>query len=148
MGSSWLDGFDRKVADGMVADHGRPEGLPGYLGCVITRVDPGVLIAEMEVRPDHRNHFGMMHGGVMSAFVDDLLGCVLFPLIPPGAWQATAEFKLNYLAPVMAGKLTGTSTVVAMTRSTAVVRVDVENDGRLVCAAQGTMLIKEPKAAS
>ena len=32
-----------------------------------------------------------------------------------------------------------------MTRRTAVVRIDVTNDGRLVAVAQGTCLLQEPK---
>jgi 1,4-dihydroxy-2-naphthoyl-CoA hydrolase len=82
----------------------------------------------------------------MAALVDHVLGCVLYPLIPRGAWAATTEFKLNYLAPVKAGTLVAESSVVALTRSTAVVRVEVRNEGRLACLAQGTLLIREPAA--
>ena len=32
-----------------------------------------------------------------------------------------------------------------MTRTIAVVRIDVSNDGRLACIAQGTVLIRDPK---
>jgi uncharacterized protein (TIGR00369 family) len=83
----------------------------------------------------------------MAALVDHVLGCVLYPLMPRGAWAATTEFKLNYLAPVKSGKLTAESTVVALTRTTAVVRVEVANEGRLACVAQGTLLVREPKAS-
>ena len=62
------------------------------------------------------------------------------------AWAATTEFKVNYLAPVTTGVLAATARIVSMTRRTAVVRIDVENEGRLVCAAQGTVLIMQPKS--
>jgi len=77
---------------------------------------------------------------------DHVLGTVCYPVIPKGAWAATTEFKLNYLAPVTTGTLAATANVVSLTKSTAVVRIDVVNDGRLVCTAQGTVLIKLPKS--
>jgi uncharacterized protein (TIGR00369 family) len=74
-----------------------------------------------------------------------VLGTVCYPVIPRGAWAATTEFKLNYLAPVTGGELEATATVVAMTKRTAVVRIEVANGARTVCAAQGTVLIMPPK---
>jgi uncharacterized protein (TIGR00369 family) len=85
-----------------------------------------------------------MHGGVMAGLVDHTLGCVLYPLMQRGQWAATTEFKLNYLAPVRGGTLTATSTVAALTKRTAVVTVEVSNDGQLACVAQGTLLVSEP----
>jgi acyl-coenzyme A thioesterase PaaI-like protein len=37
--------------------------------------------------------------------------------------------------------------IVSLTKRTAVVRIDVENEARLVCAAQGTVLVMAPKPA-
>jgi 1,4-dihydroxy-2-naphthoyl-CoA hydrolase len=73
-----------------------------------------------------------------------VLGCVLYPLMQPGQWAATTEFKLNYLAAVKTGTLHAESTVVALGKRTAVVRVEVRNGERLVCVAQGTLLVSDP----
>jgi uncharacterized protein (TIGR00369 family) len=67
-------------------------------------------------------------------------------VIPPGAWAATTEFKLNYLAPVTSGMLSASAHIVSLTKRTAVVRIEVDNDGRHVCLAQGTVLVMPPKA--
>jgi uncharacterized protein (TIGR00369 family) len=67
--------------------------------------------------------------------------------MPPGSWAATTEFKLNYLAPVRGGDIVGVATVVALSKRTAVVRLEVENEGRAVCVAQGTILVMPPKPA-
>ena len=80
----------------------------------------------------------------MAGFVDHSLGCVLYPLMKPGQWAATTEFKLNYLKPVRNGTLTAESIVMAMGKRSAVIRVDVTNDGKLACVAQGTLLISDP----
>jgi uncharacterized protein (TIGR00369 family) len=137
--------FDQKIADAMSKANDAAGGLPGFLGVKFVEFGPGRLIAEMEVKPEHLTPFEIIHGGIMAALVDHVLGCVLYPLMPRGAWAATTEFKLNYLAAVKSGKLSAESTVVSMTRTTAVVRCDVTNEGRLACIAQGTLLVREPK---
>jgi uncharacterized protein (TIGR00369 family) len=137
--------FDQKIADAMIRANDGSGGLPGFLGVKFVEFGPGRLLAEMEVKPEHLTPFEIIHGGIMAALVDHVLGCVLYPLMPRGAWAATTEFKLNYLAAVKSGKLTAESTVISMTRTTAVVRCDVTNDGRLACIAQGTLLVREPK---
>jgi len=62
-----------------------------------------------------------------------------------GQWAATTEFKLNYLAPVSKGQVVVEAEIIAMTRATAVVRIEARNGDRLACIAQGTVLIRDPK---
>jgi 1,4-dihydroxy-2-naphthoyl-CoA hydrolase len=77
-----------------------------------------------------------------------VLGAVLYPVIPRGAWAATTEFKLNLVAPVRSGVVVAEATIIAKTKRTAVVRIDVTNDGTLAGAAQGTVTIVAPRPAS
>lgn len=139
--------FDQRVADAMIKANDESGGLPAFLGVRFVEFVPGRLRAEMDVRKDLLTPFGNIHGGVMAALIDHVLGCVLYPLMKRGQWAATTEFKLNYLAPVKSGLLVADSTVVSMTRSTAVVRVEVENDGRLAAVALGTLLVRDPKGS-
>jgi uncharacterized protein (TIGR00369 family) len=137
--------YDERVADSLVRAHEKGEGLPGYLGIRLTDTWPGGMRAEVAVRDDLLNPFGNLHGGVLAALCDHVLGTVCYPVIPPGAWTATTEFKLNYLAPVTAGSLSAAAQIVSLTKRTAVVRIEVDNDGRTVCLAQGTVLVMPPK---
>jgi 1,4-dihydroxy-2-naphthoyl-CoA hydrolase len=123
-------------------------GLPGYLGFRVTGVGPGQLTCELEVRDELLNPFGTLHGGVIAALVDHVLGAVLYPVIERGAWAATTEFKLNLLAAVRSGIVTAEATIVSKTKRTAVVRIDVTNDGRAAGAAQGTVTIVPPRATT
>jgi len=136
--------FDQAIADMMVKAHVAPGGLPGYLGIRFESLTAGRLVATMPVRDELLTPLGAMHGGVMAGFVDHTLGCVLYPLMKRGQWAATTEFKLNYLRAVKSGTLTAEATVVAMGRRSAVVKVEVANDGKLACVAQGTLLISDP----
>ena len=136
--------FDQSMADLMMKTAEADKGLPGFLGIRFERFEPGRLVAGMAVRKELLTPFGTMHGGVMAGIVDHCLGCVLYPLMPRGHWAATTEFKLNYLAAVRSGALQVEATVLSMTKRTAVVRVEVANDGRLACVAQGTVLLVDP----
>jgi 1,4-dihydroxy-2-naphthoyl-CoA hydrolase len=139
-----FDRYDADLAATMVS--GIPVGgIPDYLGIRVTEVGPGTMSAELAVRPELLNPFGSAHGGTLAALVDHVLGAVLYPIIPRGAWAATTELKLNFLAPVRDGILVARSEVISLTKRTAVVRIDVANGDRLVGAAQGTVTISEPR---
>jgi 1,4-dihydroxy-2-naphthoyl-CoA hydrolase len=137
--------YDTRVAEGLLAAHERDAGLPGWLGIRPVDFGPGTMKAALPVRSELLTPFGNLHGGVLAALCDHVLGTVCYPVIPPGAWAATTEFKLNYLAPVAGGELEASATIVALSKRTAVVRIEVTNDGRMVCAAQGTVLVVAPK---
>jgi len=139
-----FENFDQAIADAMIAAHESAGGLPGYLGIEIRELIAGRLVATMEARKELMTVMGSIHGGVMAGFVDHTLGCVLYPLMKRGQWAATTEFKLNYLRAVRSGTLTAESTVLSMGKRSAVVRVEVTNDGKLACVAQGTLLISDP----
>ena len=142
-----FDTFDQRIADVMVASHDAAGGLPGWLGIKLVELTAGHLVATLAVRDELVTPLGAIHGGVMAGFVDHALGVVLYPLMKRGQWAATTEFKLNYLRAVKSGTLTAESTVLSLGRRSAVVRVDVTNDGKLACVAQGTLLISDPPSA-
>ena len=136
--------YDAQIADAFLRASKAATGLPAYLGAEITELGPGRLVAVMPARQELMTPFGTLHGGVMAGLVDHVLGCVLYPLMQRGQWAATTEFKLNYLAPVRGGNVRADSRVVALGKRTAVVQVEVTNDGKLVCVAQGTLLVSDP----
>jgi uncharacterized protein (TIGR00369 family) len=120
-------------------------GIDGFLGIVVKELEPGRLVAEMDVTQDVITIMGNMHGGCLSAMCDHVLGIVMYPVMPTGYWAATTEFKINLLAPVTKGVCRATSEIVAMTKRMAVVRIEIENEGRLVALAQGTCTIVAPR---
>ena len=120
-------------------------GLPHYLGVTFDEMAPGRLESTMRVPDAVITPLGTMHGGALAGYIDHVMGCVLYPLMKKGQWAATTEMKLNYLKAIRGGELKATATVLSMTKRSAVVRVDVSSEGTLVGAAQGTLLITDPK---
>jgi len=143
--AKWLDQYDAGIAEAFLATNEKMTGLPEFLGVRFTKFAPGRLWAEMPVKPEVLTPFGNMHGGVLSALVDHVLGCVCYPHMKRGQWAATTEFKINLLAPVSRGVVVAEAEIVSLTRSTAVVCIRLDNEGRAVGVAQGTVLIREPK---
>jgi 1,4-dihydroxy-2-naphthoyl-CoA hydrolase len=137
--------FDPKVAAGLANLPDDLTGIPGYLRLRHEEVGAGLLRAAVDVREDLKTPFGNLHGGVIAALCDHVLGTVCYPVIPRGAWAATTEFKINYLAPVTGGTLVATARIIALSSRTAVVRIEVQNEDRLVAAAQGTVLVMPPR---
>lgn len=138
--------YDEALAQTML-EHGFAGGgaLPIYLGIELLRFAPGKLWCRATIREELLTPFGAAHGGVVAGIIDHITGVVLYPLMPPKHWAATTEIKTNYIAPVQAGVLETESTVLAMTSRSAVVRGEIYAEGRLVCAAQGTLTIVAPK---
>jgi 1,4-dihydroxy-2-naphthoyl-CoA hydrolase len=137
--------YDEKLAASFLRANDQLTGLPEFLGVRLTSFEPGRLTAEMAVHERLLTPFGNMHGGVISAVCDHVLGCVCYPHMPKGSWAATTEFKINLLAPVSGGRLEAVAEIISMSKSTAVVRIDVSNDGRACAAAQGTVTLRPPR---
>ena len=141
-----IEAFDPKIAAAFLRANEKLTGLPAFLDVRFTGFEPGILRASLAVRDELLTPFKNLHGGVLSAVCDHVLGCVCYPHMKRGQWAATTEFKLNYLAPVTQGTIEAEARIASLSRTTAVVRIDVTNGGRTACIAQGTVLIREPKA--
>lgn len=136
--------FNEEFAAGIVGRRSR-KGIDGFLGIVVTELTAGHLVAELEARDELITPIGNMHGGCLSALIDHCLGIVMYPVMPPGHWAATTEFKTNLLSPVSGGTCVATARIRSMSRRLAVVTIEIENEGRLAALAQGTCTIVAPK---
>ena len=137
--------FDAAVAEGFLANRTKSGGLHEFLGFTTVDVGPGTMHGRFPVRDEFLTPFGNMHGGVLSAFCDHLLGTVCYPVMKDGQWAATTEFKINLTRPVTQGEVDGYATILNMGRTQAVIRIDVHNAGRLCAMAQGTVTIMDPR---
>ena len=61
----------KKIADGNPAPIGK------WLDGTLVKAEAGKLTAEFIVRPDFLNHAGVIHGGVISAMLDEMMGMTL-----------------------------------------------------------------------
>lgn len=101
----------------------------------------------LEVRPDHLNAYGVVHGGVVYALADQAMGAALVSRLEPGERCATVEIKVQYLGAVTGGTLRAEARLVGRTRRLGVLEGRVLGDGdRLVALATGTFYIQRAGA--
>lgn len=136
--------FNQAWADKIIGRRS-PKGIDGYLGITVESFEPGRLVAGFDVTDELVTMIGNIHGGCIAALIDHCLGVVMYPIMPEGYWAATTEWKVNYLRPVTAGRVRAEADVVSMSKSLAVVSIEVTNEDRLVALAQGTNTIVPPK---
>ena len=125
----------------------KPDEQPpfaGFMGMKITHVSPEKVTAEMPVTADLTNPNGVLHGGALMAFADNLGGTAATANLPAtGGSTATIESKTNFFAPIPQGDVAkaectplhrGRTTTVWQTRIT-------RGDGKLAAIVTQTQLM-------
>lgn len=114
-----------------------------FLGSRLLSAAPDLVVAELLVHDVHGNRNGVLHGGAVMAFADNLGGTAAFLNIPEGATTTTVESKTNFFAAVRIGEVLraectpihkGRTTVVLQTRLT-------RPDGKLAALVTQTQLV-------
>jgi len=111
------------------------------MGAELTAFSAGHSELKIPVRQELRQQHGFVHGGVISYAADNALtyagGSVLGPAV------VTAEFKINYLRPVVGDLIVARASVIYAGKNQAVCRCDVygmsEGKESLCATAQGTI---------
>jgi uncharacterized protein (TIGR00369 family) len=75
------------------------------LGISIARIEAGEVDLSMPYSPEFTQQNGFVHGGIITAGLDNACGIASFTLLPPGSDILTVEFKTNLLAPAKASDL-------------------------------------------
>jgi 1,4-dihydroxy-2-naphthoyl-CoA hydrolase len=113
------------------------------MGMKVTHVSRDKVVAELFVRDELENRMGVLHGGAIMAFADNLGGTATMANLPPGARTSTIESKTNFFAPIPIGDTAqaectplhrGRTTMVWQTRIT-------RNDGRLCAIVTQTQIV-------
>jgi 1,4-dihydroxy-2-naphthoyl-CoA hydrolase len=113
------------------------------MGMKITHVSRDKVAAELFVRDELENRMGVLHGGAIMGFADNLGGTATTVNLPPGARTSTIESKTNFFAPIPIGDTAyaectplhrGRTTMVWQTRIT-------RNDGRLCAIVTQTQIV-------
>jgi len=127
----------------MLRDAEQQPAFAALMGMKITHVSRDKVTAEMPVSGELENRNGVLHGGAMMAFADNLGGTAAIANLADGARTATIESKTNFFAPIPIGDTAhaectplhrGRSTMVWQTRIT-------RNDGKLCAIVTQTQIV-------
>jgi uncharacterized protein (TIGR00369 family) len=118
-----------------------PDGWMQTLGARITEAEPGRVVLELEAGPEHRHGGGVVQGGVITQIADAAMGMSLATLQEDGLWNTTIELKINFIRPVVSGRLRAVGRVVDMKTTLLFSEADVlDEQDRLVARASSTCL--------
>jgi uncharacterized protein (TIGR00369 family) len=118
-----------------------PAGWMETLGARITESAPGRVVLELEAGPQHRHGGGVVQGGVITQIADAAMGMSLATRQEDGLWNTTIELKINFLRPVVSGRIRAVGRVVEMRHTLLFSEADVlDEQGRLVARASSTCL--------
>ena len=120
---------------------GGQDGWMALLGVRIAEAEPGRVVIELEAGPQHRHGGGVVQGGVITQIADAAMGMSLATLQEDRIWNTTVELKINFLRPVIEGRLRAVGRVVEIKQTLLFGEADVfDSDGRLVATASSTCL--------
>jgi len=118
-----------------------PDGWMATLGARITEAEPGRVVLELEAGPQHRHGGGVVQGGVITQIADAAMGMSLGTLQDDGLWNTTIELKINFIRPVISGRIRAVGRVVEMKQTLFFSEADVlDEQGRLVAKASSTCM--------
>ena len=127
----------------MRADAVEQPAFADLLGMKVTHLSRDRVEAELPVREELGNRFGLLHGGAIMAFADNLGGTATIANLPEGARTTTIESKTNFFAGIPVGDTAwaectplhrGRSTMVWQTRIT-------RSDGKLAALVVQTQMV-------
>lgn len=100
----------------------------------------------LQVRDEHLNGAGVVHGGVTFTLADSALGYGIYKVL--GKPCTTAEMKINYLRPAGKGMLVARSRIVRAGRRLVVARAEVHSGDAQVAEALSTFAVLGPAGSA
>jgi uncharacterized protein (TIGR00369 family) len=121
--------------------------LPGWFGLEVIALEPGQLVARVEIRPEMLAPNGFLHAASVIALADTAAGYATVAHLPPGAESfTTIELKSNFLGTQTTGLVHATARAVHLGRSTQIWDAEVTGDmGRPIALFRCTQMILWPR---
>ena len=124
-----------------MADDRGPGGFAQRIGAEVEDADDGGARIAFEVREEHLNPAGTLHGGVVATLVDTAMGQAIRTTTGEGEVPATSQLTVTYLRPGKPGALAVTARLRTRGEHLTVCEADVEQDGKEVAHAVATFAL-------
>lgn len=134
--SSWEDFRERMVS--------LLNGSPYYrhLGMEVLEIGDGCARLRLVVRDEHKNLYGILHGGVLASLLDSTCSIAVGTLLSPGEAAVTLDQRINFVSNVREGVLYTEGRALHKGRYTGVGYGEVKDGGgNLVAAGMTTVFV-------
>jgi len=122
--------------------------LPGLMGFRVMALEQGLLVAELDIRPELLAPNGFLHAATVVALADTACGYGCIAHLPKGAENfTTVELKSNFLGTAREGTLTCIAKPAHLGKTTQVWDATVSRhaDGAAIALFRCTQMILWPK---
>ena len=111
------------------------------LGIQLDSVEPGHAVLSMEVREEHKQNHGVVHGGAIAALIDSAMALAIMPLLAENERTTTVDLTIHYLRPLTEGTARSSARVVRAGRRVITVSAELfDEKGKLAATALSTYL--------
>lgn len=112
--------------------------FPRSVGIELDSIEHGRARLSLEVKQQHLQLAGVMHGGAIATLIDTAVAFAIVGASELGARFTTIEMKVNYLSPIRNGRIVADAKLIRDGRRIVVADCDVlDSEGRL--AAKGLL---------
>ena len=109
-------------------------GYVAWLGLEITEGDADRLVATWEVRPDHLQPYGIVHGGVHCSVIETVASFGAAAWLGDRGKVVGVSNQTDFLRAVSSGRLTATGTPVHRGRLQQLWLVEIRDEAGRLCA--------------
>jgi uncharacterized protein (TIGR00369 family) len=106
-----------------------------FLGLELCELKSGDVTVCLDVRDELKQNRGVVHGGAIASVIDTASAFAILTQIGETERVTTTDLTIHYLRPITAGRMLARAQIVRGGRRRFVVRVELENDGRLAATA-------------
>lgn len=114
--------------------------------------EAGKIRIAFQARPEFMNPIGMVHGGLLSAMLDEVMGNAIGILLTNHEFAPTVELKINFVRPAYPGLLLAEAHIVHRGFSLVFLQSELRNaEGQLIATATATAQIqrvRQPRATA
>jgi uncharacterized protein (TIGR00369 family) len=112
------------------------------IGMRLERVAEGEVDVALDLRPEHRNLVGTVHGGVIATIADTAAGLAYRTVLAEGTQHVTSQLTVTFLAPGREGTIVARGYVVKRGKRSGYAEVDVvDAEGALLARASALFAV-------
>lgn len=114
---------------------------PSHMAMRLADIDLDYAEIALNIGECHLQPYGIVHGGVLATLIDTATFWAVYMRIPEDAGLVNIDLKLNYLKPVMDGRLTARGRAIRSGRSISYAEASVTDPaGELVVHGTSTLM--------
>lgn len=118
-----------------------------FIGGEVLDLGDGYAQLGFDVKPYHKQQFGVVHGGAIATLADHCGWYAAVSVLDKGLSAVTIEISINYLKPARGDVLKAEARVINQSKRTVFTTIEIFSKDTLVAYATGTFHILDEKKA-